>query len=182
MTHSAPAPRFLVTASRRWRSLHIGDRPAHPLRVVAEKSQPQIAGMAKETPHDLALVIDAQLAFLLPAYSVAAAIAFTQRLVIIKRYSVNVFETRLQALETVLSSVLRIGFSPLAPARIDFVLVRCPILASTGKLLPTVLWVVRIFLSVPVFGGHGSTDANCPSRARSACRDGTRRAQVRTLG
>jgi hypothetical protein len=36
-------------------SRHIIDRPAHPLRVVAEKSQSHIAGMAKEAAHDLAL-------------------------------------------------------------------------------------------------------------------------------
>src|SRR6516165_1819422 len=182
---SALAPRFLAfTTRRRRRSLHIGDRPAHPLRVVAEVPEPQIARIAEQTPHDLALVIDAQLAFLLPTDPAAPTLSFPHRFLVIRRQAVSVLETRLVVAGAYLLSVFGIGLSLFPPGLVYFLLVPFPVVRVAREPLLSMVRVLRILFSAPILA-HGHVrdrSANCVARARGACRGGTRRAQARTHG
>ena len=153
---SAPSPLLpaLTAAARRRRS--INDRPAHPLRVVAEKSQPAVAWMAEETAHDLALVIDVELSLLHATDAAAPALAFEQPVIIIERYSIFGLEVPLAKDSSAAGGLFRLPFPALSLG--ELLLVRRAIVAAVHNSLASIFRVLLVFLSdCSVTRGHVST-------------------------
>ena len=100
--------------------------------------------MAEQPTHRLALVIDAQLPFLLSADSATAALAFPQLLVIVGRQTVTVLEMGLVVASAYLVSVFGIGFPPFPPGLVYFLLVRFPVTCVGGELLLSIDRVLRV--------------------------------------